>query len=284
MEGQASVRRRLGVDETGTSASQVLKDERIRNPALQWVEAAFLSSADERAKLRGDLAQAGFEQPAAPSWYVVIRFAMAIGLPMLFIFANAVSGKGGGGPATILAPLALSGISLIAPRMFIQSRARAQRQSIEHQFPDALDLMVVCVEAGLGLDAAFVKVGSEISRSHPQIAHEFDRLADELNAGRGRSEALRSMSARLEVESIKAFVALLVQTEALGVSVAQGLRTYSAEMRETRFLNAEEKAMRIPILMTVPLVAFLMPVIVVALLLPPAIDVIRTLLPTMTGS
>jgi tight adherence protein C len=247
------------------------------------VEGAFLASADERAKLRGDLAQAGFEHPSAPSAYVVIRFSMAIVLPMLFILVRFVLGAGESGPTTVLAPLVLSGASLVAPRIFISRRAKARRTNIEHQFPDALDLMVVCVEAGLGLDAAFIRVGEETARSHPQISHEFDLLSRELSAGRGRSEALRSMADRLDVESIKAFVALLVQTEALGVSVAQGLRTYSAEMRETRFLNAEEKAMRIPVLMTIPLVAFLMPVIVVALLLPSAIDMVRTLLPALKG-
>jgi len=154
---------------------------------------------------------------------------------------------------------------------------------IEHQFPDALDLIMVCVEAGLGLEAAFLRVGHETKESHPEISREFGALADELGAGRGRTDALRAMGERLDVEAIKAFVALLVQTEALGVSIAQSLRTYSAEMRETRLLRAEEKALRIPVLMTVPLVACFMPVMIVALLLPPAIDLVRTLLPTLRG-
>src|SRR4029450_9617473 len=97
------------------------------------------------------------------------------------------------------------------------------------------------------------------------------------------AEALRAMSSRLNVNTVKAFVALVIQTETLGVSIAQSLRTYSSEMRETRFLKAEEKAMRIPVLMTVPLVVCFMPVIVVALLLPPLIDVARTLMPQLAG-
>jgi len=286
IEGRMTIRRRLdesGVSAPSAAAAPLLKENTVHHPVLRWVEDAFLNNAVERTKLRGDLIQAGFEHPAAPVWYVTIRFSMAIGLPVLFILFSALTGRTGGGPMAILMPLILSGLSLAAPRLFIAQRARARRTRIEHQFPDALDLMVVCVEAGLGLDAAFQRVGDEVARSHPEISHEFGVLSDELSAGRSRSDALKSMAVRLDVESIRAFVALLVQTEALGVSIAQGLRTYSSEMRETRFLNAEEKAMRIPVLMTVPLVACFMPVILVALLLPPAIDMIRTLLPALRG-
>jgi tight adherence protein C len=282
-EGRLAVRRRLGrtLEVQGPSAP-LIKQRTVASPILRWIEDAFLSNPNERDKLRRDLVQAGFEQTAAPVWYVAIRFGLAIGLPLMMILISAVSG-GGGGPIAVLLPLVLAGVGLIGPRVFITRRARSRRQRIENQFPDALDLMVICVEAGLGVDAAFQRVGVEVAKSHPEISHELDVLSDELSAGRGRSEALKSMAERLDVDSIRAFVALLVQTEALGVSIAQGLRTYSTEMRETRFLKAEEKAMRIPVLMTVPLVACFMPVIIVVLLLPPAIDMIRTLLPALNA-
>jgi tight adherence protein C len=144
-------------------------------------------------------------------------------------------------------------------------------------------MMVVCVEAGLGLEAAFVRVASEVVESHPRISKEFERLADELSAGRGRADALRALATRVDVESITAFVALIIQSDALGVSIAQSLRTYSGEMREARYLKAEEKAMRIPVLMTLPIVVCFMPVVIVALLLPPMIDVVRTIKPAMTA-
>ena len=284
-ERQVDIRRRLGaVQVTATPArDSLIKTNTVSHPVLRWIEDSFLNNALERDKLRRSLIQAGFEHPSAPVWYVAIRFGLAIGLPLLFIALTAASGRNGGGPLAIFGPLVLSGAGLVGPRLFINARASARRTKIEHQFPDALDLMVVCVEAGLGVDAAFQRVGEEVSRSHPEISHEFEVLSDELAAGRSRPDALKSMAVRLDVESIRAFVALLVQTEALGVSIAQGLRTYSAEMRESRFLAAEEKAMRIPVLMTIPLVACFMPVIVVALLLPPAIDTVRTLLPALRG-
>jgi tight adherence protein C len=92
---------------------------------------------------------------------------------------------------------------------------------------------------------------------------------------------MRNLADRLDIDSVRAFVALLIQTEALGVSAAQSLRTYSAEMRETRYMKAEEKAMRVPVLMTIPLVSCFLPVVIIALMLPTVIDIVRTVLPAM---
>jgi tight adherence protein C len=281
-----TVRRRLGSDrERGPTAarSSIVRTDTVRNRFLLWVQTATASGGPQEAtKLRRDLSLAGFDQPSAPVWYVIVRFSMAIGLPLLLIFGSSLAGKPLGGIGAIVFPLMLCGLGLVAPRAVIQSRAEARRVQMEQQFPDALDLMVVCVEAGLGLEAAFVRVASEVKESHPRIAEEFGRMSNELTAGRGRAEALRAMAERVNVDAVKSFVALLIQTDALGVSIAQSLRTYSIEMRQNRFLKAEEKAMRIPVLITMPLVACLMPVIVIALLLPPAIDVVRTLGPALT--
>jgi tight adherence protein C len=175
-------------------------------------------------------------------------------------------------------------VGLIAPRSFIDRRAASRRTRLEFEFPDALDLMVVCVEAGLSLEAAFVRVGQEVDSSHPRIAQEFGRVSEELRAGRIRADALRAMSDRADVAGVRSFTNLLIQTEALGTSIAQTLRTYSVEMRDGRLLRAEEKALRIPVLMTVPLVACILPVIITSLLLPAIIDVVRTLLPALMAS
>jgi tight adherence protein C len=183
----------------------------------------------------------------------------------------------------IFGALILSFLGLVLPASLISRTATARRTKLEFEFPDALDLMVVCVEAGLSLDATFVRVGEEIRESHPRIALEFARVSDELHAGRSRAEALRSMGDRTAVPGIKSFVTLVIQTEALGASIAHTLRTYSVEMRETRFIKAEEKAMRIPVLMTLPLVACILPVIVTALMLPVIIDAMRTILPALAG-
>lgn len=287
LTARLAVRRRLATDAglaLKATDSPLLKNDEVSNRLLLWVrDATAPKDVKETDKLRRDLALAGFDHPAAPIWYVICRFGLAIGLPLALIAYSSLTGEPLTGLSAIVFPLILCAAGLAAPKTFVDNCSAGRRAEIEAQFPDALDLMVVCVEAGLGLEAAFVRVASEVEESHPRIAHEFGRLADELSAGRGRAEALRAMADRVDVDSIKAFVALLVQTDALGVSIAQSLRTYSAEMRESRFMKAEEKAMRIPVLMTVPIVACFMPVIVVALLLPPAIDVVRTLTPALRG-
>src|SRR6185295_2650166 len=127
------------------------------------------------------------------------------------------------------------------------------------------------------------RVGGEVGESHPRICEEFNIVSDELRAGRTRAEALRNLGDRTDVPAIRSFSALLIQTDTLGTSIAQTLRTYSQEMREDRFLKAEEKAMRIPVLMTIPLVACILPVVVAGLLLPPMIDMVRDMVPALQG-
>jgi len=282
-----TVRRRLrdNADRaTGPSDSPLLKKQRVDNPFLRWVQTATApTKAEEGTKLRQDLAAAGFEHPAAPVWYTIIRLGLAIGLPLLLLFSQTLVSKPLAGMPLILGTLVLCGVGMIAPRSIVDRRGRERRERMEHEFPDVLDLMVVCVEAGLGLELAFVRVGQEVRMSHPLLAGELEQLAQQLAAGRSRSDALRLLADRVDVQSVKSFVALVIQTDALGVSIAQTLRTFSVEMRERRFLKAEEKAMRIPVLMTMPITACFLPVIIASLLLPPIIDMMRTMGPAMAG-
>lgn len=287
LERSAEQRRRLGELQQASmprSSTPLLQRRGLENPFFKWVQASTsISEPGERQRLRGELSLAGFESPAAPVWYVIIRFLLAIGLPLLFLVSRILLSKPIGGSGFLFWMLGLCAAGFVAPSAFLGRRARSRRMDLEIEFPDALDLMVVCVEAGLSLDAAFIRVGEEIKESHPRIAREFDRLAEELRAGRSRTEALRAMADRCDVPGIRSFVALVIQTDVLGASIAQTLRTYSTEMRQTRFLRAEERAMRIPVLMTVPLVTCILPVIVGALLLPAIIDVIRYLIPALAG-
>ncbi len=279
-----AVQRRLQSDGTKVGATALLKPNTVSNGFLAWVQASTsIKDPKENSKLRRDLALAGFDHPAAPVWYVIVRFSLAIGLPAAAIVLAGVTGHPLTGLAGIVYPAVLGGVGLLGPRLFVSVRTKDSRTQIENEFPDALDLLVVCVEAGLGMEAAFVRVAREVAESHPRIAVEFSRMAEELSAGRGRAEALRAMADRADVETVRAFVALLIQTDALGVSIAQSLRTYSNEMRQKRYLTAEEKAMRIPVLMTMPIVACFMPVMLVVLLLPPIIDAIRIVGPAMAG-
>jgi tight adherence protein C len=279
-----TVRRRLAGHDAADRgrADSVVKRTEVRNPLLAWVQSSSsISDSKDRKKLAKALAKAGFEHPAAPAVFVVIRFAAAIGLPLAFLLLQALFPSPLTGMKQILVALGLCGAGLLAPRAVIDRIARHRRDQLEREFPDALDLLVVCVEAGLGLEAAIIRVGDEVNESHPRICGLFGEMSAEMRAGRGRADALRNLGDRAEVESVRAFATLMIQTDALGTSIGQTLRTFSAEMRETRFMSAEEKAMRIPVLLTIPLVACILPVIVTALLLPGGLDVARDLLPAL---
>ena len=280
------IRRRLDAGGTVAAASvpSFLRQRGVSNPFLLWVQSSTsISEPKERGKLARDLAKAGFEHPAAPVWYVIIRFSLAIGLPALYMFGQTVLGNGSGGAGRIFWSLLLCAIGLLAPRSFIDRRGRSRQAQLEREFPDALDLMVVCVEAGLGLAPTFIRVGEEMHESHPMIAAEFDRVSEQFRAGQGQTEALRAMADRCDASAVKACSALLIQTEQLGGSIGQSLRTFSQEMRETRMLKAEEKALRIPVMLTIPLITCMLPVIIVALMLPAMIDIARVLMPALRG-
>ena len=262
----------------------VLRQQKVKNPLLAWVQSSTsLKDKEDRSKLDKALRDAGFESPSAPALFFVIRFGLAIGLPLSFMFSQSLSSEPMTGIGLIFMTLMLTAAGFIAPRAVVDRLATNRKTQIEHEFPDCLDLMVVCVEAGLGLEAAFVRVGEEVSESHPRLSGQFQILSHELRAGRTRAEALRGLGERTDVTAVRSFAALLIQTDALGTSIADTLRIYSQEMRSHRFLKAEEKAMRIPVLMTIPLVACILPVIIVSLLLPAIIVVIRQLVPALNG-
>ena len=270
-------------EEGGSRRASIVRDRRVKNPLLAWIQSSTsLKDETDRSKLQKSLRDAGFESPSAPAIFFVVRFGLAIGLPFLFLISQSFRSHPMTGLPLIFLALFLCGISLILPQAVVDRIAQGRRDQLEREFPDALDLMVVCVEAGLGIEAAFVRVCEEVTESHPRIAQEFEKVSQELRAGRTRAEALRNLGTRTGVDAVNSFATLLIQTDALGASIGQTLRIYSQEMRETRFLKAEEKAMRIPVLMTVPLVACILPVIITALLLPAIIDVMRTLVPALT--
>jgi tight adherence protein C len=280
------VRRRLSVHSKPSSlqSAPLIKSTGPQNPILRWVrEATKPEAGAEGNQLRRDLASAGFTDPAAPVWYVIIRFGLAIGLPLLFIIVQGLVAKPIVGLPLILFTLSLCGLGLVGPRMLLDRRVTARREQIEGEFPDVLDLLVICVEAGLGIDAAFVRVGQVVQSSHPLMAQEFEYLTHEMNAGRIRRDALESMADRIGLETIKSFSGLLIQSESLGSSISSALQTFSEEMRQKRFLRAEEKAARIPVLLTVPITACFLPVIIFSLMLPPILDIVRTLGPALHG-
>jgi tight adherence protein C len=159
---------------------------------------------------------------------------------------------------------------------------KGRQQRIKVGLPDALDLTVICVEVGLALDQALMRVGQDLHHAHPELSDEFHLVNLEMRAGKPRSEALRNLVERTGVDDIRALVGTLIQTDRFGTSVAQALRIHSDSLRTERRQRAEEQAAKTTIKMVIPLVLFVLPSIIFVTLGPAIIDLIRTLAP-VTG-
>lgn len=251
---------------------------------VNGIEKAGLSLVDTRDdSLRKKLVAAGYTAPYAPRLYTLIRLVLVIGLPVL-LFGLMWSTGSTPSILKVYAAVVIAALAgLYVPAVFLAAKADRRQREIINGFPDALDLMLVCVEAGLGMDSAFSRVGMELTTSHPKLAEQFGAVVLELRAGRSHEDALRRMADRAGTEEIRAFATLLIQSSKLGSSISQTLRVYAAEMRERRRMRAEEKAHRLPVLLSVPLVGCMLPVMIGVLMLPAMIRVIRTMMPAMGG-
>ena len=285
-----TTRRRL-VEAVPQSSGDVLTGSlRAQSAESAWlklvnaIESSGLSLVDTKDEsLRRKLIAAGYTAPYAPRVYTLVRLALVIGLPLAAIGMMTLAGSTPGVLRLYFTLVIAAALGLYLPNIFIRAKADRRQQEIINGFPDALDLMLVCVEAGLGLEAAFARVGMEMTHSHPRLAEQFGAVVLELRAGRSREDALRRMADRASADEIRAFSTLLIQSTKLGSSIAQTLRTYASEMRERRRMRAEEKAHRMPVLLSIPLVACMLPVMIGVLMLPAVVRVIRGILPYMAG-
>lgn len=262
--------------------TQSLKADHSASPwarLVAAVESRGLSLEDSKSNvLANKLALAGYEQPYAVRAYVLIRTTLTLLLPALAYTLMLASGSGLSASKTYMVLIVAAAAGLYVPNVVVSGRADRRKTEILNGFPDALDLMLVCVEAGLGIDAVFARVGQEIVDLHPKLADLFAKVSLELRAGRPRSEALKNMAKRSGVEEIQSFATLVVQSDKLGASIGQALKVYASEMREGRRMRAEEKAHRLPVLLSIPLVLFLLPTMIGVLALPASISLRTTML------
>ena len=274
-------------DHSASASMASLRTDRVQSNWLKLVDAIEkrgLSLVDTKDKaVRQRLIAAGFTAPHAPRVYTLVRLVMVIGLPILALLYFAGMGSSPSMVKLYFTLVIAAALGLYLPAVFIRARADRRQQDIINGCPDALDLMLVCVEAGLGLEAAFARVGMEMTSSHPRLAEQLGAVVLELRAGRSHEDALRRMADRAGAEEIRAFTTLLIQSTKLGSSIAQTLRIYASEMRERRRMRAEEKAHRLPVLLSIPLVACMLPAMIGVLMLPAAIRVVRAIVPALGG-
>ena len=225
--------------------------------------------------------QAGFRGEhtlAAFLGFKILGTALLAAAGMLWRFFTPPTGEPLLAVLTVVVP-ALLGWYL--PDIVLRLRIAHRKELLLNGFPDALDLMVVCVESGMGLDAAVTRVGEEIRLSSPMVSEEFRLLSLELRAGKMRRDALQALAMRSGLEEFNSFASLLIQTDRFGTSVAQALRVHADSVRVKRALRAEEVAAKLPVKLIFPLVVFIFPSIFVVILGPAAIKIYRSLLQVM---
>ncbi|HUI42846.1 MAG TPA: type II secretion system F family protein [Terriglobia bacterium] len=219
------------------------------------------------------MTRAGFRSPEAVTAMRGVKIFLPIGLLGLVYFTGFYRQN----PLMILGGALLLGWA--APELWLTRKVRKRQHTIRLSMPDALDLLVICVEAGLGLDQALLRVGQELRIAHPELCEELDLVTAEIRVGKSRIEALRGLATRTGVDDIKGLVAMLIQTDRFGTSVAQSLRVHSDDLRTKRRQRAEEQAAKTTVKMVPPLVFFIFPALFVVILGPAVISVARNFLP-----
>ncbi len=259
-------------------------ETRLRAPSKQdklEKYAGFLEpqSEDDYSAARMKLIRAGFRSKSSVRIYYFLTLTMGLGGLILGLIYTLVSGGMSEGinpiaMATILVPGLLG---YMGPKRYVSSRAEKRKKEIIEGFPDALDLLLVCVEAGQSLDQAILRVSKEIATSYPALSEELALVSYESKAGKDRSSVLKDMGERVDVPDVASFVTVLVQSASFGTPISEALRVYAAEMRDKRLMRAEEAANQLPTKMTLMTMAFTVPPLMVILVGPSVYDVYLTL-------
>jgi tight adherence protein C len=270
----ATIERRLD-EVTGVPGRRKPVDagyEQAVTDALKRLGNIVPKSPAEMGKLQQRLVAAGFRRSEALFIFLGIRVGVALGLFALFALPLVVT-------PNILLALAACGIGYVIPAMVLARLAKRRQHRIRLSLPDVLDLLVVSVEAGLGLDQALQRVGEELTFAHPDLCDELRLVNLELRAGKARSEALHNLGDRTGVDDLTSLVAMLVQTDKFGTSVAQSLRVHSETLRTKRRQRAEEAAAKTGVKMVFPLVFCIFPAVWVVTIGPAAIKFIKVIGP-----
>ena len=241
----------------------------------------FLEPQDEEeySAIRLKLMQAGYRSKTAVRTYHFAQFALGLGLLAVGIFLALFQSATGEPEAHILIlSILLPGvIGYMGPKYWVNKRQQERQTEITNGFPDSLDMMLVCVEAGQSLDQSIIRVSKEIRAGFPALADEYEMVSYEMKAGKDRTQVLRDMSERAGVQDVSSFVTVLIQSTTFGTSIAEALRVYASEMRDKRVMRAEEKANVLPTKMTLATMMLTVPPLLIILLGPSVYQSVDTL-------
>ena len=240
----------------------------------QLVERLKMTRGEDAQRSADLLLQAGWRTSEALVIYSSVRLALPLALAVLGLLAAAPFDLGLVLRLGVGLVGALGGLHL--PAYVLRSFVKARHQTLNDALPDALDLLVICAESGLGLDGALSRVARELFRFQPAMAEELHVTGLELGFLPNRRDAFQNLLKRVNIPSMRSFVGTLVQTERYGTPLAQALRMLSVEMRDERMLRAEEKAAKLPAIMTVPTIIFILPAMFMLLIGPAVVDIVKT--------
>ncbi|WP_300547688.1 type II secretion system F family protein [Roseovarius sp.] len=262
----------------GASASPARLRSNGRNSKLDKY-ASFLEPQDEKqlSQMRLTLMQAGYRDKDAVRYFHFAQFALGIGLLLLGViyFILFKSGEDVSTQQTIMYILGPGGVGYMLPKYWVTKRQQKRQEEITDGFPDSLDMMLVCIEAGQSMDQAIIRVSEEIRASYPALADEFQIVSFQIKAGRDKSSVLNEMAERCGVQDISSFVTVLVQSQTFGTSVGEALRVYAGEMRDKRVMRAEEKANKLPTKMTLATMMLTVPPLLIILVGPSALGIMK---------
>ena len=273
------------------AAGDALPQERAEGRWVQTIvnlsgplaKLALPSEGWEQSVLRTRFMHAGYRVRSVPMIYFALKTILTLALPGIFLLYAGLGRLELGTNAAMAAVMGLSAFGYYLPNVVLARMIALRQRELFESFPDAIDLMTVCIEAGLGLDAAMVRVGEEMRLRSKTLADELRLVSLELRAGRTREQALRNLGLRTGVEEIEALVSMLIQADRFGTSIAASLRVHSDTLRTTRRLRAEEAAAKIALKLLFPLIFCIFPSLMLVLLGPAVINIYRVLLPSMAG-
>lgn len=285
-----SIHRRLGqLTSIGQSSLETADGEggqwvrRIAQVSKPIAKLSIPKEGWDHSVLRTKFMHAGWRSPSAPGIYFAAKTILVLGLPLVCLVATGPYLTNDNNHLFLAVLLVLAGIGYYLPNVVLARQVRLRQQTIFEEFPDALDLLTVCVEAGLGLDAALLKVADEMHLKSRTMSEELQLLMLELRAGLSKETALKNLALRTGVEELDILVAMLIQAERFGTSVGDSLRVHSENLRLKRRLRAEDAAGKIAVKLLFPLIFCIFPTLMLVLLGPAFIQVLRVLLPTIAG-
>jgi tight adherence protein C len=260
--------RQLSRDRSRVGATRALSLTDAPSALVKRLQQVVPKSPKDVSRLRRRLATAGYGSAAAAVY--------AASEPLLFVvFGLLVVGVRGVSHGGWMFGLAAAVIGYLLPSLWLSRRTAQRQKLIQNGLPDALDLFIVCIEAGSSLDQAILKSSDELAISHPALAEELRLVTTEIRSGKPRLEAFKNFAARTKVDDVRALTAMLIQTDRFGTSIAQALRTHAETSRIQRRQRAEERAGKIGVKLVFPLVFCLFPALYVAILGPAVVDYLR---------